>query len=51
MLLVSGRQMVRNEGNIDVGLSDKESLHSLSVVAEVGQVERRTLTPLRPIIR
>ena len=33
MFLVTGRQVVGNEGNIDIGLSDKERLHSFSVVA------------------
>src|SRR2546421_8374817 len=28
VLLVAGRHMVGNEGNVDIGLSDKESLHS-----------------------
>ena len=33
MFLVTGRQVVGNEGNVDIGLSDKERLHSFSVVA------------------
>ena len=32
VLLVAGRHMVGNEGNVDIGLSDKESLHSFSVM-------------------
>jgi hypothetical protein len=34
MLLVAGRHMIGDEGNVDVGLSDEERLHSISVVAE-----------------
>jgi hypothetical protein len=33
MFFVADRQMVGNEGDVDIGLSDEESLHSFSVVA------------------
>ena len=32
MLLVAGRHVVGNEGDVDIGLSDEEGLHSISVV-------------------
>ena len=36
VLLVAGRQVVGDESDIDIGLSDEEGLHSFSVVAEGG---------------
>ena len=33
MFLVAGRHVVGDEGDVDIGLSDEESLHSFSVVA------------------
>jgi hypothetical protein len=29
MLLVAGRQVVGDEGDVDIGLSDEESLHKV----------------------
>ena len=34
VFLVAGRHVVGDEGNVDIGLSDEEGLHSISVVAE-----------------
>jgi len=34
VLFVAGWHVVGNEGNVDIGLSDEEGLHSFSVVAE-----------------
>src|ERR1700753_785834 len=33
MLFIAGRQAIGDEGDIDIGLSDEESLHSISVMA------------------
>ena len=34
MFLVAGRHVVGDEGDVDIGLSDEEGLHSFSVMAE-----------------
>jgi hypothetical protein len=34
MFLVAGRHVIGDEGDVDVGLSDEERLHSISVMAE-----------------
>jgi len=33
MFFVAGRHVVGDEGNVDIGLSDEESLHSFSVMS------------------
>src|ERR1700753_2699789 len=40
MLLVAGRHVIGNEGDIDIGLSDEKSLHSISVMADGGPRSR-----------
>jgi hypothetical protein len=47
VFFVAGRHVIGNEGNVDIGLSDEESLHSFSVIALMGWSRRqRTLAPV-----
>ncbi len=43
VFFVAGRHVVGNEGDVDIGLSNEEGLHNLSVVAE-GDPGRRRYT-------
>jgi hypothetical protein len=45
MLFVAGRHVVGNEGHVDIGLSDKESLHALPVVGSRVITPRLALVP------
>jgi hypothetical protein len=52
MLLVAGRHVVGDEGNVDIGLSDEQGVHSFSVVAEGWDpAGAPTLAPVLRIIR
>src|ERR1700680_3269508 len=51
MFLVAGRHMVGDEGNVDIGLSDEEGLHSCSVWLRGGPGRHRTLALVCRIIR
>src|SRR4030088_1783879 len=45
VLLVAGRHVVGNEGDIDIGLSDEEGLHNFSVWLRVIPAGVATLAP------
>ena len=57
MFFVAGRHVVGDEGDVDIGLSDEEGLHSFSVIVlqgiglKVGPARRATLAPLIGRIR
>jgi hypothetical protein len=46
MLLIAGRQVVGNEGDVDLGLSDEERLHSFPVGWWMVLARRVTLAPV-----
>src|SRR5258708_21305980 len=47
VFFVAGRHVIGNEGNVDIGLSDEESLHSFSVIALMGWSRlHHTLAPV-----
>jgi hypothetical protein len=46
VLFVAGRHVVGDEDDVDIGLTDKESLHWLSVMRWVVPAGELTLTPV-----